>query len=91
MRNVVLERKPRVTARTGWSRSTLHEKIHEGLFPAPVKIGTLSTWPDFETDQILAARIAGRSEDEIRVLVRRLIDARKSLTQRVGLAEPEAA
>jgi prophage regulatory protein len=31
-------RKPAVLAATGWSNSTLYEKIAKGLFPKPVRL-----------------------------------------------------
>ena len=35
-RNVL--RKPAVLAATGWSNSTLYEKIAKGIFPKPIKL-----------------------------------------------------
>lgn len=34
----VVFRKPAVLAATGWSNSTLYEKIEKGLFPKPFKL-----------------------------------------------------
>ena len=65
-----IERTADVVARTGSSRSTLYLRIREGLWPKPVSIGARAVgWPSNETDQLLAARIAGMSDDEIRELV----------------------
>jgi prophage regulatory protein len=73
-----LIRKPVVTARTGRRHSALHNDIHDGLMTRPVAIGRGAVgWPDDEIDAIINARIAGKSDDEIRTLVSRLHEARK--------------
>ena len=70
---------PAVTAAIGDSRSTLYPRIAEGLFVPPVRIGRRSVaWPSSEVEAVNAARIAGKSEDEIRTLVDRLRAARKA-------------
>lgn len=71
-------RLPAVQEKTGNSRSTIYKRIAEGLFPNPVNIGPRSGgWPDYEIDAINAARIAGKSDKEIRELVSQLEAARK--------------
>lgn len=71
-------RLPCVNKRTGDSRSTLYLRISQGLFTRPVKLGPrASGWPDYEVDAIVAARIAGKSDTEIRALVSALEAARK--------------
>lgn len=67
-------RMPAVKAETGWrSHASVYNAINAGLFTEPVKIGERSVgWPDDEVKAICAARIAGKSEDEIRELVNRL-------------------
>jgi predicted DNA-binding transcriptional regulator AlpA len=37
-----------VQAATGLSRSTIYEKIGQGTFPAPIKIGRASRWSMIE-------------------------------------------
>jgi prophage regulatory protein len=37
-----------VQAATGLSRSTIYEKIGQGTFPAPIKIGRASRWSTLE-------------------------------------------
>jgi prophage regulatory protein len=67
--NIIL-RMPGVIQRTGKRRSTIYKECADGLFPRPVRLGTRSVgWPDNEVDQIIAARIAGASDEEIRRLV----------------------
>jgi prophage regulatory protein len=58
-------------------RSTTYNRIAEGLLPRPVKLGPRSIgWPDYEIEAINRARLAGRSDAEIRELVKRLERAR---------------
>ena len=73
-----LLRTPDVCAVTGMARPTLYQKMAEGLFPRPIKLGEKSSaWPAFEVSRLCAARIAGKSDDEIRALVVELTEARK--------------
>jgi prophage regulatory protein len=67
-------RMPAVKAETGHkSHASIYNAINAGLFTDPVKIGERSVgWPDDEVKAICAARIAGKSDDEIRELVNRL-------------------
>lgn len=49
----------------GWSRSTLYQKISEGLFPAPVKLdasGRAVGWPESEVVAYQKGRIQARDE-----------------------------
>ena len=79
MNNIIL-RLPAVKNRYGCSRSTLYLRISEGLWTKPVNLGARAVgWPANEVDAIIAARIAGKSEDEIRALVQQLEAARKNL------------
>lgn len=72
-------RKNEVLERYGKSKSSLHDDIHNGLFTYPVYIGPRAVaWPDFEVEELLRARIAGRTDDEIRELVVQLMKDRQS-------------
>lgn len=54
----------------GESRTTIYKKIKSGLFTKPVSIGGQRVaWPANEVQTIINARIAGKSEDEIKKLV----------------------
>jgi prophage regulatory protein len=45
-------RLPAVMARTGLSRSTIYQKIQQGCFPAPVKLGPrASAWIESEIER----------------------------------------
>ena len=71
-----------VEAETGYSRSTIYLRISQGLWPRPVTLGSRAVgWPAREVAAINAARIAGRSDPEIRSLVARLEAARTNAAQ----------
>ena len=66
-------RLPAVKACTGLSRSTLYLRISQGLWTKPINLGFRSVgWPSTEISALNAARIAGKSNDEIRHLVKQL-------------------
>lgn len=68
-----LRRLPDVKEATGKSRSTIYRDIKRGLFTKPVSIGgDRSAWPQNEIEAINKARIAGKSDDEIKKLVEQL-------------------
>ena len=73
-------RMPAVKAETGHkSHSSIYNAIKAGLFTTGVAIGQRSKgWPSDEVLAINAARIAGKSDEEIRALVAKLEAARKS-------------
>jgi prophage regulatory protein len=73
-----LLRLPAVLKRRAKSRSSHYADIAAGLMTRPVKIGKrAAATPDHEVDAINAARIAGKTDDQIRALVRELELARK--------------
>ena len=72
-----LYRRPIVEQATGDSRSTIYRKIKKGLFTKPVQIGgERVAWPANEVTAINQARIAGKSDEEIKALVIELEAAR---------------
>ncbi len=72
-------RLPEVLKRRGRSRSSHYLDIQQGLFVKPILIGLRSIGtPENEVNALNAARIAGLSNDEIRVLVVKLEAARKA-------------
>lgn len=72
-----IERKPEILKRTGWSRSTLHAKINQGLFPPLINLGPRAVGiPSHETTAIIQAMIAGKSPDEIHAVVLDLLGKR---------------
>jgi prophage regulatory protein len=72
-------RRKHVENRTGLSRSTIYLRIQEGTFPRPVSLGSRAVgWPSNEVAAINAARIAGKTNEEVRALVVKLEVARKA-------------
>lgn len=67
-------RMPAVKAETGHrSHASIYNAIRAGVFTKPVPIGERAVgWPADEVQAINAARIAGKTESEIRELVVRL-------------------
>lgn len=53
-----LIRLPEVCDKTGYQRSIIYQRIQEGTFPAPIKIGPrASAWVESEIDDWIADRI----------------------------------
>lgn len=72
-------RLPAVKAESGISRSLIYQRITQRLWTQPVSLGARAVgWPASEIAALNAARIAGKSDDEIRALVERLEAARQS-------------
>ena len=62
------------------SNASIYNLIRVGLWTKPVSIGQRSVgWPDDEVRALCAARIAGKTDDEIRELVSRLHAKRTEL------------
>jgi prophage regulatory protein len=76
-------RLPSVKAEMGHrSDASVYNAIRAGLFPAGVQIGQRAKgWPDYEVNAINTARVAGKTEDEIRELVKSLYAKRSDATQ----------
>ena len=74
-----IHRLPIVLRERGRSRSAHYLDIQQGLFTTPVQIGLRAVgWPAKEVDMLNAARIAGKTDEEIRALVVKLEAARKA-------------
>jgi len=72
-----LLRRPVVEQATGNSRSTIYRNIQKGLLTSPVQIGgDRVAWPQNEIVALNQARIAGKSDEEIKQLVIELEAAR---------------
>lgn len=73
-------RRPDVLNMTGWSKSTLYNRINDGLFIKPISLGENSVgFPLLETEQIINYMIAEKSQDELRQLVTELVNNRQKL------------
>lgn len=67
---------------TGHNPTSIHEAQREGLFVRPVRIGKRAVaYPSPEIAAINSARIAGKSDAEIKALVSTLHAARGALSQ----------
>lgn len=85
MQVITFERLPSVKARFGICRSTAYNRISDQLLTSPVSLGGRAVgWPSHELDAIAAAILAGKSESEIRALVRKLESERKSVAEAVA-------
>lgn len=68
-----------VFRQTGQCRSTYYNKLKDGLVTTPVRVGPRRVAvPQCEITALNAARVSGKSDDEIRALVVQLHEARKS-------------
>lgn len=72
-----IARLPAVKSVSGLGGSSIYAYVSRGLWTKPVRIGLRAVgWPIREVEALNAARIAGKSEDEIRSLVASLESAR---------------
>ena len=65
----------------GSTKSPHYSDIANGLFTEGVKTGGRRAvgWPEHEVDALITARVAGKTDDEIRALVAKLHSARKAV------------
>jgi len=72
-------RLPAAKSESGYSRSTIYLRIVQGLWTKQVSLGPRCVgWPAHEVAALNAARIAGKTDEEIRALVVKLEAARKA-------------
>lgn len=77
MQSISFKRAKQGCAQLSIGLSTWYERVHAGLIPPGISLGSRSVvWPQHEIDQVAAAILAGKNEDEIRALVRDLVAAR---------------
>lgn len=61
----------------GMARSTIWGRVRDGTMPPPIRRGTKwSRWPQSDVQRVEAAIVAGATDDELRALVRELLDQR---------------
>ena len=78
---VKLIRIKQVQAISGLKRSTLYAYISKGIFPSQIKLGErCAAWVENEILTVNQARIAGKSDQEIKELVRQLLIQRHQLS-----------
>ena len=78
MRLLRLQGADGVCARIAHRPTTAYAMVNAGTLPPPIKFGRSSCWPEHEIDAVVGAIVAGRTENEIRVLVRELVASRSS-------------
>tara|TARA_R110000744_G_scaffold12588_3_gene37357 strand:+ start:1079 stop:1357 length:279 start_codon:yes stop_codon:yes gene_type:complete len=71
-------RKPEIKLLTGLSTTSQFEQIKAGLLPRYINLGARSVGLfEHECQTILAARAAGKSDDDIKLIVKALIKQRE--------------
>jgi prophage regulatory protein len=76
--DVFMIRLPELIKRSGLSRTSIQRAVANGILPRAVAVSErCRAWPSNEIDAVLQARIAGRSDEELRELVRAMIAARE--------------
>lgn len=77
-KSVQLIRRPEVLSLIGRSKSSLQLDEKAGLMPTPISIGERAVaYIKQEIEDVIQARISGKSKDEIKELVASLIAQRK--------------
>jgi len=72
-------RLPDVTRVSACKKWKVYADARSGLFPKPVKTGKrVSAWLAHEVEAVLKMRVAGRTDDEIKALILKQMDARKT-------------
>jgi prophage regulatory protein len=75
-------RRPDVLANTGFSKSTLYNRIKNGVFPPPISLGSRAVgFVQSECDAVINSMIAGQSPEQIKSLVVDLIQQRQKTSQ----------
>lgn len=78
--NVSIYRMRKAQSETGYSRSTIYLYISKGLWVKPVRLGIRAIgFPSNEVSALISARIAGKSDEQIRELVLKLEASRIDL------------
>lgn len=68
-----LLRLPTVLEYSDLSRSSLYLRINQRLWPKPVSLGSRAVaWPENEVAEIINARVAGKSNAEIKSIIVKL-------------------
>ena len=72
---------PEVMGRSARKTTSVYARVKRGTMPPPLKRGRSSFWVEHEVDAVLAAEIAGQSDEELRALVAQLVARRKQPLQ----------
>ena len=71
----------------GIGRATVYRRISEGLLPPAIPgagHAKRALWPSYEIERVMAAQIAGKSDDEMRQLVKQMVKRRATLLDEVS-------
>lgn len=80
--HITLLKPKAVRAILGRSRTTVYQDVLDGLLPPAIKTGARSVaFIELEIKQVLAARVAGLSDAEIKHLVQKQIRNRAALAE----------
>ena len=70
-------REAQLNEKTGQSNAKNRRDVQHGLLPPSIRYGLRNiVWPEHEIDAVIAARIAGKTDEEIREFVTKLVKAR---------------
>ena len=59
-------RLPQVIDRTGYRKTAIYERIQQGEFPRPVKLGPRAVgWLDTEVEEWMRSRLKARDAEEV--------------------------
>jgi predicted DNA-binding transcriptional regulator AlpA len=73
-------RKPQVLKMLGISKSNFHLKLNAGLLPQAIALGANSVgYFKHEVTAVLLAMAMGKNQDEIKLLVKSLVEQRQQL------------
>lgn len=87
VQSAAILRRKTVESLTGYSRSTIYLRIAQGLFPKPISLGARAVgWPAVDVAALNAARIAGKTDEQIRALVLKVEAAR--ISTGAGISTP---
>lgn len=76
-----------VKTESGYSRSTIYLRMAQGLWTRQVSLGPRCVgWPAHEVAALNAARIAGKTDEDIRALVVKLEAARANALDETATA-----
>ena len=65
--------------RTGYSRTTLYNRVKSTLFMKPIKLdGRSVVWPENEVEELLSFMLAEPTQNQIRALVSKIHTRRQS-------------
>lgn len=85
---LIIQRRAEVCEQLKVGRSTFHNRINVGLFPPSFSLGGRAAgYFAYETNAMIRAMAAGKSNDELKNLVNILIEYRK--TPRINLQKVE--